>query len=87
MSALPEDSTLARTSTLVEGVVGARIADVDQDLVDAGLLDSLALVELLQAVEEEFAVEFPVEELELDVLRTVRSIAGYIDELQARNTT
>jgi len=84
MSAKPEDATIARAAMLVERVVGVRTSDVDQDLVDGGLLDSLALVELLQAIEEEFGVDFPVEELELDVLRSVRSIARYVDELQAR---
>ena len=55
--------------------------DVDEDLLDSGLLDSLGLVELLHGIEQEFTIELPVDDLEVDRLRSVRSIADYVAEL------
>ncbi len=50
----------------------------DTDLIETGLLDSLALVELLFALEREFDVAIPLEELEIESFRTAESIAEYI---------
>jgi acyl carrier protein len=41
-------------------------------------LDSFALVELLATLEDEFDVEIPVEDLEVDHFRTARCIAALI---------
>lgn len=51
----------------------------DADLIDSGILDSLALVELLFALEREFGVAIPLEELDIDTFRTVSSIAEFVD--------
>ena len=50
----------------------------EADLVDSGVLDSLALVELLFALEREFAVTIPLEELDIDTFRSVASIAELV---------
>ena len=52
----------------------------DADLIDGGVLDSLALVELLTAVEVEFAIEVPLDELDLDRIRTVSALAELVSE-------
>jgi acyl carrier protein len=49
--------------------------DVTADLFSSGALDSLALVELLLAIGDEFGVEIAIEELELEDFRSIRSIA------------
>jgi D-alanine--poly(phosphoribitol) ligase subunit 2 len=51
----------------------------DADLIESGVLDSLALVELLFALEREFGVTIPLEELDIDTFRTVESIAELVD--------
>ena len=51
----------------------------DADLIDSGVLDSLALVELLFALEREFGVTIPLEELDIDTFRSVASIAELVD--------
>jgi acyl carrier protein len=51
----------------------------DTDLIGSGVLDSLALVELLFALEREFGVTIPLEELDIDAFRTVESIAELVD--------
>jgi acyl carrier protein len=52
----------------------------DADLIDGGVLDSLALVELLTAVEVAFAIEVPLDELDLDRIRTVNALAELVSE-------
>jgi acyl carrier protein len=43
----------------------------------------MALIELLYAIEEEFTVEPPLEDLDVELLRSVRGIASYVKKLQA----
>ena len=50
----------------------------DDDLLQAGLLDSLALIQLLVHLEERFAVKVSLDDLEIDDLRTIRSIARMV---------
>jgi acyl carrier protein len=52
------------------------------DLIDSGLLDSLALVTLLYEVEQAFAITFPFDALDIERLRTVERIATLVVELQ-----
>jgi D-alanine--poly(phosphoribitol) ligase subunit 2 len=51
----------------------------DADLLAAGILDSLALVQLLLHLEERFAVKIPLETLEIDDLRSLTSIARLVE--------
>ena len=50
----------------------------DTDLFETGILDSLAFVQLLVHLEEEFGVTTSVEDLELDNFRSVDSIAAFV---------
>lgn len=50
----------------------------DTDIIDNGSLDSFALVELIVNVEEQFGVEVPVEDLDVDDFRSARSIARLV---------
>jgi acyl carrier protein len=54
----------------------------DTDLIEGGLLDSLALVELLFALEREFGVSIALDQLDIDTFRSVRTIAEFIDGAQ-----
>ena len=58
----------------------------DTDLIDAGLLDSLALVELLHQLEEEFEFEIPLDRLEIENFRTAERIADFVSASGARRT-
>lgn len=51
----------------------------DTDLIEGGLLDSLALVELLFALEREFAVTIALENLDIDTFRSIRTIAELVE--------
>jgi acyl carrier protein len=55
----------------------------DTDLIAAGVLDSLMLVELLVQIERTFDVTIALEELDLEQFRTVRDMARYIAQRRA----
>ena len=59
------------------------VSSVDTDLVGTGLLDSLALVELLAQLEETFGVSISIDDLELDNFRSIASIAGFVAQRTA----
>jgi acyl carrier protein len=77
--------------------VGSRVAAIladrlqieipdDADLFAAAALDSLGLVELLVALEEEFGIDIAAADLDLDRFRSVASIATFvIGKLDRRN--
>lgn len=50
----------------------------DTDLFDAGLLDSLAFVELLLRLEQEFGVTASVDDLDADNFRSIARIATFV---------
>jgi acyl carrier protein len=54
------------------------VSSVDTDLVGTGLLDSLALVELLAQLEETFGVSISTDDLELENFRSIDRIAGFV---------
>jgi acyl carrier protein len=56
----------------------------DTDLIAAGLLDSLSLVELLLRIEQDLGVSLAVDQLDLGDLKSVRSIAGLLERHLAR---
>lgn len=50
----------------------------DTDLIDSGLLDSLQLVQLLLHVEQDFGYRIPLDEIDLDDLRSLERLARVI---------
>ena len=57
------------------------IVDPGLDLLEAGILDSLALVGLIAGLEERLEVTVDFETLELDDLRSLDAIAALLDRL------
>jgi len=54
------------------------VASAETDLIETGLLDSLALVELLVQLEESFDVSISTDDLELENFRSITSIAVFV---------
>ena len=54
------------------------VASAETDLIEAGLLDSLALVELLAELEESFDVSISTDDMELENFRSITSIAMFV---------
>jgi methoxymalonate biosynthesis acyl carrier protein len=57
---------------------GVDVADSSTDLIEAGILDSAMVVDLVLYLEERFAVTVALEDLEFENFATVASIAGFV---------
>jgi acyl carrier protein len=64
--------------------LGIAVPEVDTDLIDGGFLDSLALVELVFRLEQQFEIELPLDELDVENFRTIPRIATLIEGRQGR---
>jgi acyl carrier protein len=73
-----EQEIVARIGRIFEDTLSMSAPAPDLDIIDAALLDSLTLVSLLFAIEQEFGIEIPLDSLEIDALRTLSSIATMI---------
>jgi methoxymalonate biosynthesis acyl carrier protein len=66
-------------SALFHDKLGIEVPSPECDLIESGLLDSLRLVELLLEIEASLGCRIPIDEIELDDLRSVRRIARLIE--------
>jgi len=62
-------------------VLRVRVPDDDTDVIATGLLDSLGVAELLLTLEERFDITIDMATLELDDIRSVRSIVAFVARL------
>jgi len=73
--------------TAVRGMLSEKLLvevdSLDADLLKAGILDSLALIQLLVHLEERFGVKIPLDEIEIEDLRSVASIARLVEKQRA----
>jgi methoxymalonate biosynthesis acyl carrier protein len=63
------------------------VPSVDTDLVGRGLLDSLAMIDLLFHLEREFNVTISFDNLELENFRSIASIAAFVLQENGRHDT
>ena len=54
------------------------VSDVTVDLIGEGVLDSLVFVDLIARLEETFAFQIDLADLEIDEFRSVQQIAAYV---------
>jgi acyl carrier protein len=59
------------------------VSSVHEDLIETGLMDSLKIVELLMELENRFLLKIPLEDLEVEIFRSVASIARLMAHLCA----
>jgi methoxymalonate biosynthesis acyl carrier protein len=78
------DETAERLRDILARTLGTAPPDPETDLVQSGLLDSLALVELLVAVEQAFAITLSPEELEIERFRSLGALAELVDSHGSR---
>ena len=72
-------ATLVRDlSALFSDKLNIDVPAPDTDLIETGLLDSLRLVELLLEIETDLGHRIPLDQIELDDLRSVARIARLI---------
>jgi acyl carrier protein len=76
----PEADALERISNIFRDVLHVEVASPDTDLVGSGILDSLALIELLHELEVEFEIEIPLDGVEIETFLTVERMVGFVLE-------
>lgn len=85
--AVESQPPVERVRDLVRRVLAVEPPAADTDLIESGLLDSLALVELIFALEQEFGLTLPLDALELDAFRSIETVAAFVENAQrARDT-
>lgn len=65
---------LARIHHLVSSALLVGDISVKEDLFEAGYLDSIGIVNILLALEEEFQITLSMEELDLEEFRSIEQI-------------
>jgi acyl carrier protein len=74
-----DSQTFVRIEQLLAKKLGIEVASPEADLIESGLLDSLALVELLFEIERQFDVTVALDELEIDSFRTLIAISDFVE--------
>ena len=71
---------LVRTiGKLIAEKLSVEVHSPEDDLLATGVLDSLTLIELLLNLEQHFGMRIPLDELEIEDVRSVRSIARLVE--------
>jgi D-alanine--poly(phosphoribitol) ligase subunit 2 len=68
-----------RIAALIRDALGVEVPSNKADLIDGGLLDSLALVSLITEIEAEFGFQLPLDDFDVDAFRSVERIAAFVD--------
>jgi D-alanine--poly(phosphoribitol) ligase subunit 2 len=76
MAADPE--LIDRIGGLIRHALSVEVPAPDTDLIETGLIDSLALVSLIAEIEGEFGFELPLDDFDVDNFRTVDRIAEFV---------
>lgn len=63
---------------LIRDRLNIDVVDVDVDLIETGMIDSLALLTLITALEERFGCELPLDDFDLEDFRSARRITRYL---------
>jgi acyl carrier protein len=74
----------AKVQRIFSETLNIEVPSDETDLIEAGYIDSLALVELLFALEREFSVSVPLDELEIDDFRNLQSISELVAAANGR---
>ena len=64
-------------------IANGRAVSAEESLLDAGILDSLAVVKLIAYLENEFDLEIPDSEFDPENFESVASIARLIDRVRS----
>jgi acyl carrier protein len=75
---MSDPAAITRIQALFEDALNIPAPAPDVDIIERGLLDSLALVTLLFEMEVEFGVQIPLDSLEIEDFRTIERIAALV---------
>jgi D-alanine--poly(phosphoribitol) ligase subunit 2 len=80
------DTLLSQLATIFADVTGSDPPDPEVDLLEDGVLDSLALVGLLFAIEQQLGVVVPAEKLEVERFRTLARLGELVNDCRGLGT-
>jgi acyl carrier protein len=75
--AIEESELIGVVTRILHDTLHTDVDDPDRDLIDDGVLDSLAVVELLFEIERLLNERLTLDEMEIDDFRSVRRIARF----------
>ena len=75
---LEKHKVIEQVKTFFAEKLFVEIGADDENLTEAGALDSMGIVELLLFLERTYGVEFPMQEIEMEDLQSVGSIAQMV---------
>jgi D-alanine--poly(phosphoribitol) ligase subunit 2 len=67
-----------RIVALIRDVLQVDVPAPDTDLIDAGLIDSLALITLITEIEHDFGIVLPLDDFDVDRFRSAEQIAAFV---------
>jgi acyl carrier protein len=75
------DRTTALTEFIKTEIMNNRSVNIDpnQDLLGAGILDSLGILQLVAFIEEKFGVQVPDEDVIFENFQSINALAGYLE--------
>jgi D-alanine--poly(phosphoribitol) ligase subunit 2 len=73
-----ESGIARRIATLIHDTLAVEVPAHDTDLVESGALDSLGLVSLIAEIEQEFGIELPLDDFDIDEFRSVERMAAFV---------
>jgi acyl carrier protein len=74
--------TAQRVQVVIRDALGVEAPTPETDLIESGLLDSLALVSLITEIEREFGFELPLDGFDIESFRSVERMAAYVDAVR-----
>ena len=74
-----------RIGELVRDTLGVLPPGFDVDLIETGLIDSLALVTLIAELELEYDIQFPLESFDVEDFRTLERMAGVVNATRGKS--
>jgi D-alanine--poly(phosphoribitol) ligase subunit 2 len=78
-----EEQLEGAVTELIRDVLQVEVPTADTDLIESGLLDSLALVSLITELELEFSFQLPLDDFDVERFRTVERIAAFVAEYRS----
>jgi acyl carrier protein len=77
------DRKTALTEYIKDEIMRNRNAklDPDQDLLSAGILDSLGILQLVAFVEEKFGIKIPDEDVVFENFMSINALVSYLEKL------
>ena len=79
------DNLVASILNKILSSTGQAITGFDEEIFETGLIDSFGIVELITALEEDFQIKIPFEDMKIQNFSSINEISKFIERLKAIN--